>query len=128
VPKTVSPRSLRWTGSVTLDRFLGALPSPALPEVVHDDLPAGRPGQTCMYYVIERLAERASSEDDDGRELILSLFEQWASSSARLGICSSETSKREVLVRTRTACELAEISYERLLASVRETLRDECPR
>ena len=39
-----------------------------------------------------------------------------------------ETPRREVMVRTRTPCELAEIGYERMFNLFEGPLRDECPK
>src|SRR5690348_17428921 len=39
-----------------------------------------------------------------------------------------EQAQREVLIRTRSACELAEISYDKLFHLFEGTLRDDCPR
>ena len=78
-----------------------------------------------LYYMVDGSLS-VVAEDDDGRELILAYLNK-GEFIGELGLFV-ETSKREVLVRTRSACELAEISYERLLALFETTLRDECPK
>ena len=63
---------------------------------------------------------------EQGRELILAYLNR-GEFIGELGLYV-DTSQREVLVRTRSVCELAEISYERLISLFDGALKDECPR
>lgn len=86
-----------------------------------------RPGDsgTTLYFIVEG-SLAVSSEDEDGRELILAYLNK-GEFIGEMGLFI-EPQRREVLVRSRTSCELAEISYERLYALFEGSLRDECPR
>lgn len=84
----------------------------------------GDPANT-LYYVIEG-SVTVCNEDDEGRELILAYINR-GQFIGEMGLFV-EQSQRESLVRTRTSCELAEISYERLYQLLETTLRDECPK
>jgi len=64
-----------------------------------------------------------SSEDEEGRELILAYLNR-GEFIGEMGLFV-ETPRREVMVRTRTSCDLAEISYERLFQLYDGSLRDE---
>jgi CRP/FNR family cyclic AMP-dependent transcriptional regulator len=66
------------------------------------------------------------SEDDQGRELILAYINR-GEFIGEMGLFV-EQAQREVLIRTRSACELAEISYDKLFHLFEGTLRDDCPR
>jgi len=72
-----------------------------------------RPGDAAgtMYYVISGSVSIIAEEDDD-RELVLGYFGA-GEFVGEMGLFI-ESDKREVILRTRTPCELAEISYERL--------------
>ena len=72
-----------------------------------------RPGDSAniLYYVIDG-SLTVSSEDEEGRELILAYLNR-GEFIGEMGLFV-ETPRREVMVRTRTPCELAEIGYERL--------------
>lgn len=122
MPKSVTPRSLALDGPA-LDRFLGACHRRRYPNRTAIFMPGDR--ADVLYYVVDGSLS-VVAEDDDGRELILAYLNK-GEFIGELGLFV-ETSKREVLVRTRSACELAEISYERLLALFESTLRDECPK
>ncbi len=74
----------------------------------------GDSGQTLMYVVEGSIT--VSTEGDDGRELILSYLNP-GDFIGEMGLFM-RPAQREVLVRTRTKCELAEISY----AGLREAL------
>jgi CRP/FNR family transcriptional regulator, cyclic AMP receptor protein len=89
--------------------------------------PIIRPGDvgTTLYYVIEG-SLAVMSEDEEGRELILAYVNE-GDFVGEMGLFM-EAEKREVLVRARTPCELAEISYERLFQMFEGPLHDECPR
>lgn len=84
----------------------------------------GDPANT-LYYVIEG-SLAVCSEDEKGRELILA----YISRGQFIGEMSMFISQaqRESVVRTRTPCELAEISYERLFHLMEGPLREECPK
>ncbi len=86
-----------------------------------------RPGDpaTTLYFVIEG-SVTVCTEDEDGRELILAYINR-GQFIGEMGLFV-EQSQRESLVRTRTPCELAEISYERLFQLFDSTLHEECPR
>jgi CRP/FNR family cyclic AMP-dependent transcriptional regulator len=78
-----------------------------------------------LYYVING-SLTVCSEDEEGRELIL----DYLSAGEFIGAMGLfvESRRREVMVRTRTPCELAEISYERLFELFEGPLREECPK
>ncbi len=78
-----------------------------------------------LYYVVDG-SLTVSTEDEDGRELILAYLNK-GEFIGELGLFI-ETQRREVLVRTRTTCDLAEITYERLFNSFDNSLREICPR
>jgi CRP/FNR family transcriptional regulator, cyclic AMP receptor protein len=86
-----------------------------------------RPGDaaTTMYYVISGSLS-VMSEEEDGRELVLGYINA-GEFVGETGIFIAAP-QREVLLRTRTACELAEIAYERLHALLTGPLADDCPR
>jgi CRP/FNR family cyclic AMP-dependent transcriptional regulator len=67
-----------------------------------------------------------ASEDENGRELILAYLNK-GEFIGELGLFV-ETHHREVLVKSRTPCDLAEISYERLVTLFEGPLKEECPR
>ncbi len=72
-----------------------------------------RPGDPAgtLYYVVSGSVS-IITEEDDGRELILGYFGP-GEMVGEMGLFI-ESDVREVILRTRTQCELAEISYERL--------------
>ena len=74
-----------------------------------------RPGDPAgtMYYVINGSVSIIAEEDDD-RELVLGYFGT-GEFVGEMGLFM-ETDTRAVILRTRTQCELAEISYERLMS------------
>lgn len=78
-----------------------------------------------LYYVVDG-SLTVSTEDEDGRELILAYINK-GEFIGELGLFV-ETQRREVLVRSRTTCDLAEITYERLFALLDGGLKDVCPR
>ncbi len=86
-----------------------------------------RPGDppTTLFYVIDGSVS-VLSEDDEGRELIVAYINR-GEFIGETGLFFQPT-QRETTVRTRTVCELAEISYERLFQLFATTLRDECPK
>ncbi|HET9483924.1 MAG TPA: cAMP-activated global transcriptional regulator CRP [Xanthomonadales bacterium] len=86
-----------------------------------------RPGDpaSTLYYIIDG-SLAVSSEDDEGRELILAYMNK-GEFIGEMGLYV-DTQRREVMVRSRTPCELAEISYERLFNLFDGPLHNECPR
>ena len=86
-----------------------------------------RPGDSAniLYYVIDG-SLTVSSEDEEGRELILTYLNR-GEFIGEMGLFV-ETPRREVMVRTRTPCELAEIGYERLFSLIEGPLKEECPK
>ncbi len=86
-----------------------------------------RPGDSAniLYYVIDG-SLTVSSEDEEGRELILAYLNR-GEFIGEMGLFV-ETPKREVMVRTRAPCELAEIGYERLFSLFEGDLAKDCPK
>ncbi|MFY8135085.1 MAG: cAMP-activated global transcriptional regulator CRP [Aquimonas sp.] len=93
---------------------------PARADVFRPGDPAGT-----MYYVVQGSLS-VMTEEEDGRELVLSYLNP-GDFVGETGIYVAAP-QREVLLRTRTACELAEIGYERLHALFAGPLAEECPR
>lgn len=95
--------------AAAIDRFLGYCHRRRYPprtEVFRPGDPAGT-----LYYVVSGSVS-IITEEDDGRELVLGYFGV-GEFVGEMGLFV-ESDKREVILRTRTQCELAEISYERL--------------
>ncbi|HEL4859760.1 cAMP-activated global transcriptional regulator CRP [Stenotrophomonas maltophilia] len=93
----------------TIDRFLAHSHRrryPTRTDVFRPGDPAGT-----LYYVVSGSVSIMAEEDDD-RELVLGYFGA-GEFVGEMGLFV-ESDRREVILRTRTACELAEISYERL--------------
>jgi CRP/FNR family cyclic AMP-dependent transcriptional regulator len=107
----------------TLSRFLGACHRRRYPSKTAIFRPGD--GAGTLYYVVDG-SLAVSSEDDEGRELILAYLNK-GEFIGEMGLFI-EPQRREVLVKSRTACELAEISYERLFALFEGALRDDCPK
>lgn len=84
----------------------------------------GDPANT-LYYVIDG-SVMVNSEDENGRELILAYISR-GQFIGEMGLFV-EQAQRESLVRTRTTCEMAEISYERLFNLFETSLKAECPK
>jgi len=86
-----------------------------------------RPGDPAnsLYYVISGSLS-VISEETDGRELVLG-YVNAGEFIGEMGLFV-ETSRRDVLLRTRTACDLAEISHERLHQLFDTSLQAECPK
>jgi len=86
-----------------------------------------RPGDDAntLYYVMEG-SLTVMSEDDEGRELILAYLNP-GDFIGEMGLFM-DSERREVMVRSRTTVELAEIGYDRLLAMFETTLKEECPK
>jgi len=80
----------------------------------------GDSGQTLLYVIEGSLT--VSTEGDDGRELILSYVNP-GEFLGEMGLFMKPR-EREVLVRTRTKCELAEVPYNRLREALDNELND----
>ena len=106
-----------------MERFLGACHRRRYPSKTA----IIRPGDSAniLYYVIDG-SLTVSSEDEEGRELILAYLNR-GEFIGEMGLFV-ETPRREVMVRTRTPCELAEIGYERMFNLFEGPLREECPK
>lgn len=86
-----------------------------------------RPGDAAstMYYVVSGSLS-VVSEEEDGRELVLTYINA-GEFVGETGIFVSAP-QRGVVLRTRSACELAEIGYDRLLTLFTGPLAEEYPR
>lgn len=107
----------------TIERFLAHCHRrryPARADVFRPGDPAGT-----MYYVVSGSVSIITEEDDD-RELVLGYFGS-GEFVGEMGLFI-ESDRREVILRTRTQCELAEISYERLHQLFVGTLVNDAPR
>ncbi|TXH80805.1 MAG: cAMP-activated global transcriptional regulator CRP, partial [Pseudoxanthomonas sp.] len=78
-----------------------------------------------LYYVVSGSVSIITEEDDD-RELVLGYFGA-GEFVGEMGLFI-ESDRREVILRTRTQCELAEISYERLHQLFLGTLSADAPK
>ncbi|MBB5014437.1 cAMP-activated global transcriptional regulator CRP [Rehaibacterium terrae] len=119
-PAPLSPLSPDQT---TLDRFLAHCHRrryPSRSDVFRPGDPAGT-----LYYVMSGSLS-IISEEPDGRELVLGYINA-GEFIGEMGLFVY-AEQREVLLRTRTPCELAEISYERLHQLFATSLAAECPR
>lgn len=97
--------------AATIERFIANCHRrkyPARADVFHPGDPAGT-----LYYIISGSVSIIAREDDE-RELVLGYIGP-GEFVGEMGLFV-ETQQRGVALRTRTACELAEISYERLQA------------
>ena len=104
----------------TIERFLAHCHRrryPARTDVFRPGDPAGT-----LYYVVSGSVS-IITEEDDGRELILGYFGP-GEMVGEMGLFI-ESDVREVILRTRTQCELAEISYERLYQLFEGTLAND---
>lgn len=84
----------------------------------------GDPANTLFYVVEGSLSIIA--EDEEGREIILAYVNP-GDFIGELGLFV-ETPQRSVMIRTRTSCDLAEVSYERLFQLLDGVLKDDCSR
>lgn len=84
-----------------------------------------RPGDPAdkMYYIVEGSAT-ISMEDDDGNDIILTYLND-TDFIGETGLFIKHQTARQVTVRTRSPCTLAEISYARLEDLGRNELKDE---
>jgi CRP/FNR family cyclic AMP-dependent transcriptional regulator len=107
----------------TLDRFLAHCHRrryPTRTDVFRPGDPAGT-----LYYVITGSVS-VITEEEDGRELVLGYLGT-GEFVGEMGLFI-ETERREVALRTRVPCELAEISYERLYQLVAGPLVNDAPK
>ena len=115
-----SPLSLDQT---VVDRFLVHCQRRRYPNRT-DVFRPGDPAGT-LYYVVSGSVS-IIAEEDDGRELVLGYYGQ-GEFVGEMGLFI-ESDSREVILRTRAACELAEISYERLQQLMLGSLAVDAPR
>ena len=109
--------------AATIERFLAHCHRrryPARADVFRPGDPAGT-----LYYVVSGSVSIITEEEDD-RELVLGYFGT-GEFVGEMGLFI-ESDRREVILRTRTQCELAEISYERLHQLFTGTLVADAPR
>lgn len=107
----------------TIERFLAHSHRrryPTRTDVFRPGDPAGT-----LYYVISGSVSIIAEEDDD-RELVLGYFGS-GEFVGEMGLFI-ESDTREVILRTRTQCELAEISYERLQQLFQTSLSPDAPK
>ena len=102
-----------------MDRFLGICKRQHLPAKTTVMRP-GDAGQSLLYVVEGSLS--VSTEGEDGRELILSYLNP-GDFIGEMGLFMKPR-EREVLVRTRSKCELAEVSYAQLREALENQLAD----
>ena len=124
-PKTAMPRAFNPLGAdaETIGRFIANCHRrkyPARSEVFHPGDPAGT-----LYYIISGSVSITAREDDD-RELVLG-YVGAGEFVGEMGLFVP-SDKREVALRTRTACELAEITHERLQQLLLGALATDAPR
>ena len=110
-PRTALPRAVNPMGadSATIERFVAQCHRRKYPSRT-DIFNPGDPANT-LYYIISGSVSIIARESDD-RELVLGYIGP-GEFIGEMGLFV-ETQQRGVALRTRTACELAEISYERL--------------
>lgn len=109
--------------TATIDRFLAYSHRrryPTRTDVFRPGDPAGT-----LYYVISGSVSIIAEEDDD-RELVLGYFGP-GEFVGEMGLFI-ESDTREVILRTRTQCELAEVSYERLHQLLQSSLSVDAPK
>ena len=107
----------------TIERFLAHCHRRRYPSRT-DIFRPGDPAGT-MYYVVDGSVSIIAEEDDD-RELVLGYFGSGEFVGEMGMFIQSET--RAVILRTRTQCELAEISYDRLQALFEGSLANDATR
>lgn len=107
----------------TLDRFLAHCHRRRYPPRTGIFRP-GDPAET--LYLIITGSVSILAEESDGRELVLGYFGP-GELVGEMGLFI-ETGQREVILRTRTQCDLAEITYERLTQLMMGPLIDDAPR
>lgn len=103
------PSSPLMPSQATIERFLVHCHRRGYPPRTEVFRPGDQAGT--LYYVMTGSVS-IITEEDDGRELVLGYFGT-GEFVGEMGLFI-ESEVREVILRTRTQCELAEISYERL--------------
>jgi len=109
--------------AAAIERFLGYCHRrryPTRTDVFRPGDPAGT-----LYYMVTG-STSIITEEDDGRELVLGYFGT-GEFVGEMGLFI-ESERREVILRTRVACELAEISYERLYQLFAGPLAGDAPK
>lgn len=109
--------------AATLEKFLGSCHRRKYPSKTAIFRPGD--GAGTLYYIIDG-SLTVSSEDEDGRELILAYLNK-GEFIGEMGLFI-EPQHREVMVKSRTVCELAEIGYERLFNLFSTSMSAECPK
>jgi len=122
IPKSNTPAALAMSDA-HMHKFLSQCHRRRYPSKTAIFRP-GDPANT-LYYIIDG-ALTVVSEDENGRELILAYLNK-GEYIGEMGLFV-ETHHREVQVKSRTSCELAEVSYERLVSLFEGPLAEECPR
>lgn len=118
--RTTSPLT---PDAATIDRFLAHCHRrryPSRTEVFRPGDPA-----SSLYFIISGSVS-IITEEDDGRELVLGYFGA-GEFVGELGLFI-ESDRREVILRTRTACELAEIGHERFYDLLLNRLAPDAPK
>ncbi len=110
--------------AATIERFLQHTQRRRYPSRA-DIFRPGDPSGT-FYYIIEGSVS-IIAEEDDSRELILGYFGP-GEFIGEMGLYGSVPQQREVTLRTRTACELAEIGCEQFLELMSGPLAADAPR
>jgi len=120
-PKTTLLRTVNPMGAdaATIERFVAQCHRRKYPSR-SDIFNPGDPANT-LYYIISGSVSIIARESDD-RELVLGYIGP-GEFIGEMGLFV-ETQQRGVALRTRTACELAEISYERLQALLQTQAND----
>ncbi|NYZ62227.1 cAMP-activated global transcriptional regulator CRP [Luteimonas deserti] len=120
ISSPVRPPHPMLPSAAAIERFLAHCHRRRYPprsEVFRPGDPAGT-----LYFVVSGSVS-IITEEDDGRELILGYFGP-GEMVGEMGLFI-ESDVREVILRTRTQCELAEISYERLYQLFEGTLAND---
>lgn len=107
----------------TIERFLAHCHRRRYPSRT-DVFRPGDPAST-LYYIVSGSVSIITEEDDD-RELVLGYFGP-GEFVGELGLFV-ESDQREVILRTRTPCELAEIGHERLYDLMLSRLAPDAPK
>ena len=108
----------------TIERFLAHCHRRRYPPRTEVFRPGDQAGT--MYYVVSG-SVTIITEEDDGRELILGYFGP-GEFVGEMGLFGAFAEQREVTLRTRSACELAEIGCEQLLQLMSGPLAADAPR
>ena len=105
--KLLTPKSTDGTGNQTIDRFLEHCHRRRYPTKSVIIYAGDQPD--VLYYIVEGSVS-VLIEDDNGREIVLAYLNK-GDFFGEMGLFDDET--RSAWVRTKTECELAEISYSR---------------